>query len=130
MGILERQLLTRQTIQSDLFCAKCGYNLRTRPTIGRCSECGNEYNADPVRMTGILRDEDLEFPVAAWGLFLLSGGLGAAFIYARVSWKLAWSLAPAVFMILLAVGFAIVAVVKSRVFFRHAALVRRTFSKR
>lgn len=130
MGILERQLLTRQTIPSDLFCAKCGYNLRTRPIISRCPECGNDYDARPVKMTGILRDEDVQFPMAAWGLFLLCGAMGGGFIYGWAKLNMAWNLAPAIVLLLMTIAFAIVAIVKTRKFFRHYALLRQTYSKR
>jgi len=130
MGLLERQLLTRQTIPSDLFCANCGYNLRTRAVISRCPECGSDYDARPVKMTGILRDEDVQFPLAAWGLFLLCGAMGGGFIYGWAKLKMAWNLGPAILLFVMAAAFAVFAMIKSRTYLRHRALLRQTNSKR
>ncbi len=40
-------------IKESTFCGRCGYNLRTLPFVYRCPECGNAYNARPLKMKGI-----------------------------------------------------------------------------
>lgn len=67
-----------RSIHMDLFCAECGYNLRTLPYVGRCTECGSRYNARPLRMEGIFTSQLAEFPVAnvfgallTWGLVVV-----------------------------------------------------------
>jgi hypothetical protein len=47
----------------DTFCAGCGYNLRTRPRVGRCPECGNEYDTRPLHLRGLLGMDAKAFPL-------------------------------------------------------------------
>jgi hypothetical protein len=49
-------------ITGSVYCGRCGYNLRTRPYIDRCPECGGEYNARPLVMRGIFTAYDVAFP--------------------------------------------------------------------
>jgi predicted Zn-ribbon and HTH transcriptional regulator len=46
------------------YCANCGYNLRTLPVIGRCPECGTEYNARPLKMINVRSPYGTTLP---WG---------------------------------------------------------------
>lgn len=94
MGQLERQLLTRRMIADNLFCGNCGYNLRTRPTIGICPECGHEYDARPVSMQGILLDDDISFPFAELAGMLALSGLGLGALYAAVYRGVEWMYVP------------------------------------
>ncbi len=47
-----------------VFCGRCGYNLHTLPYVYRCPECGNPYNARPLKMQGIF------FPHAVYPPFV------------------------------------------------------------
>jgi hypothetical protein len=62
MSKIGEELFRQRGIDRDMFCAKCGYNLRTRPRIGRCPECGNDYDARPLGTYGILQAESVTFP--------------------------------------------------------------------
>ena len=73
-------------IRTSLYCAKCGYNLRTLPFVHRCPECGNEYNARPLNMVGIFVPHHAYFPF----------GDGAATVFCLVA------------MLLIAVGSVVV----------------------
>ena len=75
MAHVGRELVQDAGIIRSTFCGKCGYNLRTRPTIGRCPECGNDYDARPQGMQGIFLPQDIRWPWGALGLFLLSSAL-------------------------------------------------------
>ena len=55
-GELERlsaELYADRIIVTSLYCAQCGYNLRTLPYVYRCPECGSDYNARALKMDGI-----------------------------------------------------------------------------
>ena len=58
-------------ISGSIYCAACGFNLRTLPYLHRCPECGQEYNARPLKMTGIFLPQEAQFPArdAFGGLF-------------------------------------------------------------
>lgn len=72
-----------RVIAEALFCAACGYQLRTLPFIGRCPECGNSYNARSTPKDGIFVPELAEFPAtdilatlaSAVAALWLAGGL-------------------------------------------------------
>ena len=51
-----------RTIMSSLYCGRCGYNLRSLPFIHACPECGNRYNARPLKMEGIFLPRTALFP--------------------------------------------------------------------
>ena len=64
-------------LQSSVYCERCGYNLRTLPYVYTGPECGNEYNARPLKMKGIFLPHSTRMPVgdvAASG-FSLGGAL-------------------------------------------------------
>ena len=50
-------------ITGSTFCGRCGYNLRTLPYVYRCPECGNAYNARPLKMKGIFFPQAVYPPV-------------------------------------------------------------------
>ncbi len=52
-------------ISGDVYCGKCGYNLRTLPHAYTCPECGNAYNARPLTMKGIFSPHEMVFPSGA-----------------------------------------------------------------
>ena len=60
-------------ISHVLYCGQCGYLLRGLPYKGVCPECGNEYDADPLRMQGIFLPTFPQFPLA-YTLGLLVNG--------------------------------------------------------
>lgn len=50
---IEEEMFTDRRITGSVYCGRCGYNLRTLPFCYHCPECGNEYNARPLKMKGI-----------------------------------------------------------------------------
>lgn len=56
--IYRDRLLTLST-----YCGDCGYNLKTLPYVHTCPECGNQYNACPLRMKGIFLPHAAELPI-------------------------------------------------------------------
>ncbi len=108
---LAEDILSDRYISTDLHCANCGYNLRTLTYVGRCPECGSEYNARKLWSEGVFTAGMLEFPSGDWlaaaitlgiaGVLLASGlspvvewrlmfaiGLGIlAALYVRSAWK-------------------------------------------
>ena len=58
-------------IRSSLYCGRCGYNLRSLPHIYTCPECGNRYNARPLKMEGIFLPHSAPFPLGETIAFAL-----------------------------------------------------------
>ena len=111
LELLAEDILGHRGISANLFCAECGYCLRTLPYAGRCPECGSDYNARALWKEGVFTAGMLEFPggdvlativllgLAAsfigWGVRITNGGpvvVGLALLmigafYLRVSWK-------------------------------------------
>jgi hypothetical protein len=75
---LSQDVYTERRIGHSLHCGRCGYNLRTLPYIGRCPECGNEYNARPAILKGIHVPADVRFPTVELlgAVFFLVSGTG------------------------------------------------------
>jgi len=99
-GELERladDILNDRVISTDLFCAECGYNLRTLRYLGRCPECGSEYNARHLWMKGIFTAGMLRFPAAEYAGGLATLAISAALIASGLrppsQWMLAFGLA-------------------------------------
>lgn len=68
------EILTDRRIGTNLYCALCGYNLKTLTYVGRCPECGSFYSARPPVMKGIFTADMLRFPLEE--LFWMSVCLG------------------------------------------------------
>jgi len=62
-------------ISHALYCGRCGYLLRGLPYQGTCPECGNQYDADPIRMEGIFLPTFPRFPLAYAAGLLVNGVL-------------------------------------------------------
>ena len=57
-------------ITGSIYCGQCGYNLRTLPYVHTCPECGNQYNARPLKMEGIFLPQEAQIP---WGDLVAAG---------------------------------------------------------
>lgn len=68
-------------IDRPMFCEKCGYNLRSLPCAGRCTECGNHYNTRGVHLEGILIPQSVRFPSSDLFSFLLLMGIAGCMFY-------------------------------------------------
>ncbi len=69
-------------IDRSLYCSECCYNLMTRPKIGRCPECGNEYDARAGAQRGVLIPQLVRWPLGDLFYTLISGAIsGVAFYY-------------------------------------------------
>jgi len=68
---LAEEQWTDRRISGSIYCGNCGYNLRTLPYVYTCPECGNEYNARPLKMKGIFVNYDVSLPVSDMAVVLL-----------------------------------------------------------
>jgi hypothetical protein len=70
-------MYTDRRITGTVYCGSCGYDLRTLPYIYRCPECGQEYNARPLKMEGIFMPHMAEVPTreALLGTIFAVGGV-------------------------------------------------------
>ena len=71
-------------IMSSLYCGGCGYNLRSLPFVYVCPECGNRYNARPLKMEGIFLPHTGLFPTGVIVSFLFSTVVAVAMVTAAV----------------------------------------------
>ena len=69
-----------RTLSHSVFCDRCGYNLRCLRYVGRCPECGNAYNARPLKLKGIYHAFDLKLPVLDIFVAIISVGIGVVMI--------------------------------------------------
>ncbi|MCP4589280.1 MAG: hypothetical protein GY842_00910 [bacterium] len=94
---LSRDVFSERHIGHSLHCGECGYNLRALAYVGRCPECGNEYNARPAVRSGIYVPSEVWFPFTELfcALFFLGGatGLLVGGILARAPWAMAFGAA-------------------------------------
>jgi len=60
---LHDEMLQGTRLYHSVYCGRCGYNLRTLPYAGQCPECGGQYNARPLNMTGIFFAHYAQFPL-------------------------------------------------------------------
>jgi len=60
---LSKDVFSERRIGHSIYCGECGYNLRTLSYLGRCPECGNEYNARPAVRKGIYIATEIKFPL-------------------------------------------------------------------
>lgn len=120
-----REIEQDRGIQSDVFCAGCGYNLRTRPVIGRCPECGEAYNSRPLGMMGILIPQDIRLPVEdlIWTALTFAGGI--VLLYVAVTAGKKWAYCAAVPLLMTSLLLAWMSARQSRRYFRHRSLIRR-----
>ena len=91
---LAEDILADRIIVGNVYCGRCGYNLRMLPYMGRCPECGGEYNARPLRMQGIFDARLVVLPASDIFAAILTLGLGATLILSgirpMVEWRLFW----------------------------------------
>lgn len=83
-----------RTINYDVFCERCGHNLRYSTYVGSCNECGHHYNARPGVKKGIFNPLNLRFPILDIALAALC--LSVAYLLIKsgirdtVVWQLGW----------------------------------------
>ena len=128
MAKIEQEILFDRGLQFDLFCSKCAYNLRTRPPLGICPECGNEYDTRPLHRKGILLPHDLKLPYQAFAGMLLFTGIAIVGFYFGLVEDVVWAYVPAV--VFLAFAFVCGKATFSRVmtYVRHRELLRTAYS--
>ena len=76
------ELEVERIIRSSLYCGRCGYNLRSLPHVYTCPECGNPYNARPLKMEGIFLPHTAYIPVGDIIAVLFCGLVGGVLIIA------------------------------------------------
>jgi hypothetical protein len=74
-----------RTLTYSVYCDRCGYNLRYQRFVGRCPECGGEYNARSTKMEGIYTARDNSFPVGAIFMTLVCLGLGVLMVIGGIN---------------------------------------------
>lgn len=112
-------------ITGSVYCGECGYNLKSLPYRHRCPECGNEYNARPLRQTGIFNPHEGDFPFGDLFMFLTCAGSAAFLGYAGIQSRELWTMIGAVIF----VGLSLVSLDRSLTrlgrFFKTGSIIRR-----
>ncbi len=72
-------------IKRSMYCARCGYNLRSLPYRYNCPECGNSYRARAIRRKGIFLEDESYFPTSECFYALVSGLLGGGLFAVCIS---------------------------------------------
>ncbi len=93
MAKVGQDIFHARGIDRSLFCSECCYNLKTRPIIGRCPECGQQYDARGGSRRGILEPEIIHWPVGDMLITLITAGISGAAISMAVIKKAPWFLA-------------------------------------
>ena len=93
---LAEDILADRIIVGNVYCGRCGYNLRALPYIGRCPECGSDYNARPLRMQGIFDSRLVVFPAGDIFTAIMTMGFGGWLFLTGIrplaQWKLFFGL--------------------------------------
>lgn len=124
MPRIGRDLEQDRGITRGLHCAGCGYSLRTRPTVGRCPECGGEYDARPLGRRGILQPQDIRFPFDNYALGMGTGAGGLLLLSVTVYGGERWCLWASIPLLLFAPFFLLLAVRQTIRRRRLRALIR------
>ncbi|MCH7720731.1 MAG: hypothetical protein IH988_07040 [Planctomycetes bacterium] len=74
----------------EVYCASCGYCLKTLPYFGRCPECGSTYNAQSLNMTGIYTSHYLRPPIGLAFGTLVSLAIGASLLVMAARDRTIW----------------------------------------
>lgn len=94
------EILADRVIVGNVYCGRCGYNLRTLSYTGRCPECGSDYNARPLKMQGIFDARLVVFPTSDIFAAVLTLALGGWLILTGLrpvaQWRLFFGLASLV----------------------------------
>jgi hypothetical protein len=122
---LADEMYKDRIIRGSTYCGVCGYNLRTLPYIHVCPECGNHYNARPLKMDGIFVLHDTYFPLSELLAALFCGVFAVVVIASGVNPvepnRLIIGLAGAA----IAIAFAVVGYLRLRRFIRARVIALR-----
>jgi len=125
MPRIGREIEQDRGITRNVHCAECGYNLRTRPVVGRCPECGGQYDSRPLGMRGILQPRDIRFPFDNFFLGLLTLAAGLGIMYTVVVGRQHRALWAAIPLLIVGVMFLYLAVRQTAKRSRFRALIKR-----
>lgn len=125
MAKVGQDIFQAKGIDRSLFCAQCCYNLKTRPIIGRCPECGSSYDARGSCRRGILEDQIIHWPVGDFFLTLITAAISAVMIVVAIMKSAYWYLVWGVPMLLMACMLARGTYLKTRQSVRTIRLLRQ-----
>lgn len=77
---LAEEIYTDRRITMSTYCGRCGQNLRTLPYVYRCPECGNAYNARPLKQEGVFSADHARFPLGTLFALLVTAAGAALFV--------------------------------------------------
>jgi len=86
---ISEEVYNDRIIPTSLYCDQCGYNLRHLPYVHACPECGNAYNARPLKMEGVFWGFGSYFPFGYLAGTVITGLIAAAMVWYAVEPALA-----------------------------------------
>ena len=122
---LAEDILADRVIVGNVYCSRCGYNLRTLSFTGRCPECGGEYNARPLKMDGIFDVRLVEFPAGDVFAAIFTLGLGGWLTLTGIVPLAQWSLFFGLVFLVMGGFFARSAWTRTARFFFCRGVIRR-----
>lgn len=114
-----------RTLSYSVFCDRCGYNLRRLPYVGQCPECGNAYNARPLKLKGIYHAFDLKFPLSDIIVAIGCVSLGVVMIYRSLDSPVGWRIISGSTLVLVGSLFTSTAYADATRYLRFRRIVRR-----
>lgn len=108
-----------------VYCGQCGYNLRTLPYLYQCPECGQEYNARPLTMSGVYLPFQATVPVLDTLTVMFWAVVGVAMLYTGSRPLNEWLIALGAGSGVLAVIYSYRVWTRFRLVFRAMAIERR-----
>ena len=122
---LADEIYKDRRITGSVYCGNCGYNLHTLPHVYTCPECGNQYNARPLKMEGIFNPQEGVIPFLDFVSALLCGW--AAYVFAPSEFRL-WNVGALAFgmvFLCLAIIFAVRTYRRFRLFLKTRRIIRQ-----
>ena len=112
-------------LMTSVHCAECGYNLRSLPSIYTCPECGNPYNASPLRSKGIYQHTAEEFPAAHYASTIFCALVATILLWAGISQQVPLTILLGAVFVLLFVVFMYKAIVGTGNYYRAREISAR-----
>ncbi len=114
-----------RTIQSDVYCGDCGYDLRTLPYVYQCPECGNEYNARALVMKGVFLPVRTPIPWVDMLAVPFFGYVAYTFITESIPVRAYGSLTVGIAAAALGLIYLSMTITKWKLYIRNRMLIRR-----
>ncbi len=119
-------MLSEQQLKYSVYCATCGYNLRHASYVGRCPECGSDYNARPLKLENIFVEGALRFPSSEVFIGLFCTLIGGWLVPGAINPVSFLMLPIAVIMVLIGLAHLVTAYRRFIKYLRYRSILKRS----